>query len=124
MVLKDGEVMSKSKGNTVDPDEMISRYGADSLRMFILFAAPPEDQLEWNDNAIEGSWKFLSRVWNLATKRYATVDKEETGEMDGADKALERERNAAIKKVTEDVAEGYKFNTAISSIMILMNAID
>src|SRR3990167_7297254 len=64
MVLKDGEVMSKSKGNTVDPDSVIDKYGADTLRLFILFAAPPEDQLEWNDSAIEGSWKFLSRVYN------------------------------------------------------------
>jgi leucyl-tRNA synthetase len=65
MVLKEGEVMSKSKGNTVDPDSIIEKFGADTLRLFILFAAPPEDQLEWNDNAMEGSWRFLNRVWLL-----------------------------------------------------------
>jgi leucyl-tRNA synthetase len=63
MVLKDGEVMSKSRGNTVDPDEVLSKYGADTLRLFILFAAPPEDQLEWNSDGLEGAWRFLNRVY-------------------------------------------------------------
>ncbi len=125
MVLKDGEVMSKSRGNTVDPDEIIKKYGTDSLRLFILFAAPPEDQLEWNDNAIDGSWRFLNRVWNLTQKRYRFVeDKILADQMDQEDKDLERERNLTIKKVTEDIADGFKFNTAISSLMILMNRLD
>ncbi len=125
MVLKDGEVMSKSRGNTVDPDSIIARYGADSLRLCILFAAPPEDQLEWNDNAVDGSWKFLSRIWNLVHNRYVDgVDDNITkDQMDQADADLERERNVTIKKVTEDI-EKYKFNTAISSMMILMNSVD
>ena len=125
MVLKDGEVMSKSKGNTVDPDSIIEKYGADSLRLCILFAAPPEDQLEWSNGAVEGSWKFLNRIWNLVERRFRAV--EDSGleyEMDDQDRDLERDRNATIKKVTEDIAEGYKFNTAISSMMILMNTID
>ncbi|MBF0384525.1 MAG: leucine--tRNA ligase [Candidatus Omnitrophica bacterium] len=125
MVLKDAEVMSKSKGNVVDPDLIIDKYGADSLRLFILFAAPPEDQLEWNDSAIDGSWRFLNRVWNLVEYKF----KKEAGfnlpsELDKEDKEFERIRNATIKKVTEDLSVGLKFNTAISSIMIFMNAID
>src|SRR5208283_4606537 len=70
MVLKDNEVMSKSRGNTVDPDEVLSQFGADTLRLFILFAAPPEDQLEWNDSGLEGSWKFLNRVYRMVEDRY------------------------------------------------------
>ena len=124
MVLKDGEVMSKSKGNTVDPDEVIKNYGADTLRLFILFAAPPEDQLEWNANAMDGSWRFLSRVWNLSEKYKPTLEKINKDIMDEADKNLERERNSVIKNVTEDITQGFKFNTAISQTMILMNAID
>ncbi|MBI3616785.1 MAG: leucine--tRNA ligase [Candidatus Omnitrophica bacterium] len=125
MVLKDGEVMSKSRGNTVDPDEIIGRYGADPLRLCILFAAPPEDQLEWSNGAVDGSWKFLNRIWNLAEQRFAPVeDNISAADSDQEDKDLERERNAAIKKVTEDISEGYKFNTAVSTLMILMNAAD
>jgi leucyl-tRNA synthetase len=123
MVLKDGEVMSKSKGNVVDPDEVISKFGADTLRMFILFAAPPEDQLEWNPAGLEGNWRFLNRVWNTVEARYvkgATL----AVAMDAQDKKLELERNAAVKKVTESMEGGFKFNTAISAIMVLMNAVD
>jgi leucyl-tRNA synthetase len=122
MVLKDGEVMSKSKGNTVDPDEVIEKHGADTLRLFILFAAPPQDQLEWNDSAIEGSWKFLNRVCTLVENRYTTAKARlDPASFDDADRELERERNQAIKKVTEDFEGGFKFNTAISQIMILVN---
>ncbi|MCX5680997.1 MAG: leucine--tRNA ligase, partial [Candidatus Omnitrophica bacterium] len=120
MVLKEGEVMSKSKGNTVDPDEIIKKFGADTLRLFILFAAPPEDQLEWNDNAIEGSWRFLVRTWNLVESEYRKGVKD-TGIRTPQDKELERERNIAIKKFTEDIEKGFKFNTAISSLMVLLN---
>lgn len=124
MVLKDGEVMSKSKGNTVDPDAVIAKYGADALRLSILFAAPPEDQLEWNDSAIDGSWKFLSRVWNAVHNKYKTIsEKEDKSVLDKEDKDLVRERNFTIRKVTEDF-DGFKFNTAISQIMILMNKLE
>ncbi len=125
MVLKDGEVMSKSRGNTVDPDDVIARYGADSLRLCILFAAPPEDQLEWNDGAVDGSWKFLNRVWTLVHTRYIFVEDEHVNAEDlGPESvAMERIRNFTIKKVTEDI-ESCKFNTAISSLMILLNHID
>ena len=124
MVLKDGEVMSKSKGNTVDPDSVIEKYGADTLRLFILFAAPPEDQLEWNDGAIEGAGRFLNRVWNLAERRYKKMDPLPLDSLDGQDKDLERERNLAIKDVTEDFGKNFKLNTAISRVMILVNHID
>ncbi len=124
MVLKDGEVMSKSRGNTVDPDAVIEKFGADTLRLFILFAAPPEDQLEWNDNAIEGSWKFLSRVVNAVENKYKMTGALGSISMNEATKELERERNLAIKKVTDDIEQGFKFNTAISSLMILVNRIE
>ena len=122
MVLKDGEVMSKSKGNTVDPDAVIEKYGTDALRLCILFAAPPEDQLEWNDGAMEGAWRFLSRIWNLVETKYDSNAQEQV--LNNSDKDLERERNGVIKKVTEDIEKGFKFNTAISSIMILLNKVD
>ncbi len=124
MVLKDGEVMSKSRGNTVDPDLVIEKYGADTLRLFILFAAPPEDQLEWNDNAIEGSWKFLNRVYNLVDHKYLIGSPHQSSPLNELDKELERERNLAIKKVTEYFEQGFKFNTAISAMMVLVNKIE
>lgn len=123
MVLKDGEVMSKSRGNTVDPDSVISKYGADTLRLFILFAAPPEDQLEWNDSAIDGAWKFLARVWNLVDMKFKPAG-EIASILDSQDKELERDRNAAIKKITEDLSDGFKFNVAISQLMILTNRLE
>jgi len=129
MVLKDGEVMSKSRGNTVDPDEVLSKYGADTLRLFILFAAPPEDQLEWNDSGLEGLWRFLNRVYQMVEKRYTresiiASEAKQSLKMDEPDAVLERERNNAIKRVTQSFEEGYKFNTAISHLMVLANAID
>ncbi len=127
MVLKDGEVMSKSRGNVVDPDEVIAKFGADTLRLFILFAAPPEDQLEWNASGLEGNWKFLNRVWTTVEGRYkADVSGQPTAGsgLDAEDKKLEYERNAAVKKVTESMEGGFKFNTAISAVMVLMNATD
>ena len=125
MVLKDGEVMSKSKGNVVDPDAVISKYGADTLRLFILFAAPPEDELEWNAGAIDGSWRFLSRVWNLVEKSYQKKPSDLPAEpLDDDDRDLERERNVSIQKITDDFTQGFKFNTAISQLMILMNKIE
>ena len=124
MVLKDGEVMSKSRGNTVDPDEVIAKYGADALRLCILFAAPPEDQLEWNDGAVDGAWKFLNRIWNAVEHRCHILDGDrEEKNLDDADKDMERCRHATIKKVTEDIS-AHKFNTAISSLMVLMNKVD
>jgi leucyl-tRNA synthetase len=122
MVLKDGAVMSKSKGNIVDPDAIIKRYGADTLRLYILFAGPPEAEMEWSDKAIEGSWRFLNRVWRLVesirVSEYQSIRGADTEDI----KALERKTHQTIKKVTEDI-EGFQFNTAISAIMELVNAV-
>ena len=111
MVLKDGTVMSKSKGNTVDPDIMIQKYGADTLRLFILFAAPPETELEWDDRGLEGVHKFLNRVWRVQENL-----------KDRADHALVRTLHKTIKKVTQDFRD-FKFNTALAGLMELTNAI-
>jgi leucyl-tRNA synthetase len=111
MVLKDGEVMSKSKGNTVDPDAIVAKYGADTLRLFILFAAPPETELEWDEEAIEGAFRFLNRVWRIQEN---LIQK--------ADTKLVRIMHKTIKKVTEDIQE-FKFNTAIAALMEFVNAI-
>jgi leucyl-tRNA synthetase len=111
MVLKDGEVMSKSLGNIVDPDSIIKKYGADTLRLFILFAAPPEAELEWEERGIEGSFRFLNRVWRI---------QENIKEEAGPD--LIRVMQRTIKKATEDI-ENFKFNTFIAALMELVNAI-
>ncbi|MBM3249609.1 MAG: leucine--tRNA ligase [Candidatus Omnitrophica bacterium] len=111
MVLKDGEVMSKSRGNIVDPDSIIKKYGADTLRLFILFAAPPETELEWDDRGIEGAFKFLNRVWRIQENL-----------MPAASPEVVRVLHKTIKKVTEDFQD-FKFNTAIASLMELTNAI-
>jgi leucyl-tRNA synthetase len=111
MVLKDGEVMSKSRGNIVDPDSMIQKYGADTLRLFMLFAAPPETELEWDDRGMEGAFKFLNRVWRIQDNL-----------KDKADQQVVRSLHKAIKKIGEDM-EAFKFNTAIASMMELVNAI-
>ncbi len=111
MVLKDGEVMSKSKGNVVDPDSIISAYGADTLRLFILFAAPPEAELEWDSRGIEGAWKFLNRVARIQENLQPEVSP-----------ALTRIMHRTIKKVTDDFQE-FKFNTAIAGMMELTNAV-
>ncbi|MCX7927179.1 MAG: leucine--tRNA ligase [Candidatus Omnitrophica bacterium] len=111
MVLKDGQVMSKSKGNIVDPDSMIEKYGADALRLFILFAAPPEAELEWDDRGMEGAYRFLNRVWRIQDNL-----KEKANEV------VLRQLHKTIKKVSEDY-ESFKFNTAIAAMMELVNTI-
>ncbi len=111
MVLKDGEVMSKSRGNIVDPDAIIKKYGADTLRLFILFAAPPQTELEWDDRGIEGANKFLNRVWRIQENLKEKAEPE-----------LTRALHKTIKKVTDDIQD-FKFNTAIASMMELTNVI-
>ena len=121
MVLKDGAKMSKSKGNTVDPDEIIQKYGADTIRFFILFAAPPEQNLEWSDSAIEGAYKFLKRVWKLA---YITLNEpfnESNKDID--ENKLLNKMNATIDKVSNDIFKRKSFNTAIAAIMEFFNEI-
>lgn len=109
MVVKDGAKMSKSKGNVVDPDHIIEKYGADTARLFILFASPPEKELEWSDKAIEGCFRFLNRVWRLATRDSRPETKDTT-----------KKTHQTIKGVTDDI-ERFSFNTAIAKLMELVN---
>ncbi len=125
MVLKDGAKMSKSKGNVVSPDEIIEQYGADTGRLFILFAAPPDRDLEWSDSGVEGSYRFLNRVWRVVGEHKHIFEDRPQAEpdVDKESKALNRTLHYTIKKVTEDVGTRYNFNTAISAIMELVNAV-
>lgn len=120
MVTLNGSTMSKSKGNTVSPDEIISRYGADTARLFILFAAPPQKQLDWSCEGVEGCWRFINRIWRL----YDIVNSKSASQASQADKAaLLRIMHQTIKKVTGDIEKEFQFNTAISSVMELVNAL-
>ena len=114
MVCLGGSAMSKSKGNVVDPDEIIQHYGADTARIFILFAAPPEKDLEWNDEAVEGMYRFLNRVWRLVVET-----KQSSAEMKNEE--ADRWKNKTIKRVTEDI-EKFQFNTALSGLMEYLNS--
>ena len=127
MVLKDGAKMSKSKGNVVSPEEIISKYGADTARLFILFAAPPERDLEWSDQGVEGCYRFLNRVWR-ACYQYADtikgiVEPVDMSALSEKDKELYRLTHITIKRVTDDIGTRFNFNTAISAIMELVNGI-
>ena len=125
MVIKDGSKMSKSKGNVVSPEEIIKKYGADTARVFILFAAPPERDLEWSDQGVEGAWRFIQRVWRIVLS-YADKVKEnqpfDKNALTKEEKELFRILNVTIQKVTEDIGTRGTFNTAISTIMELVNA--
>ena len=127
MVLKDGAKMSKSKGNVVDPNEIIDKYGADTARLFILFAAPPEKDLEWSDAGVEGAERFLNRVWRLVAEnitelRGKAVQKIDMAALGKPEKELYQQLNVCIKRVTGDLETRMNFNTAISAIMELSNA--
>jgi leucyl-tRNA synthetase len=122
MVLKDGYKMSKSKGNTVDPQKFIDQYGADTIRLYMMFTSPPEQSLEWSDTAIEGSYRFLKRVWNLCSERKIFTEKQ-PDEFTKHELELRQKSHKTLKKVTHDYAERNSFNTAIASIMELLNAV-
>lgn len=125
MVIKDGAKMSKSKGNIVSPEEIISKYGADTARLFILFAAPPERDLEWSDQGVEGAFRFLGRVWRIVG-HYAAMLTEETSfdraALSKDERELRRILHVTTKRVTDDIGNRFNFNTAISAIMELVNA--
>lgn len=121
MVLKDGGKMSKSKGNVVSPEEIINKYGADTARLFILFAAPPERDLEWNDQAVEGCYRFLNRFWRLILN-LADYPAAPLAGLNERDKTARRALHTTIKKVSADIGDRFNFNTAISSIMEAVNA--
>ncbi len=125
MVLKDGSKMSKSKGNTVDPEALIARYGADTVRLFVMFAAPPEQSLEWSDAAVEGSFRFLKRLWKLAATHLSTEPPPafNIDELNDAQRALRRQIHNTILKVSDDVGRRHTFNTAIAAVMELVNSL-
>jgi leucyl-tRNA synthetase len=127
MVLKDGAVMSKSKGNVVDPDAMMQKYGADALRLYVMFVAPPEKEIEWTDAGIEGSLRYLARVWRLVDHWCETIAGEGIGSADecetlnDAERALRRKTHDTIRRVTADIEERQQLNTAVSAMMELVN---
>lgn len=125
MVLKDGTKMSKSKGNTVDPQELIDTYGADTARLFMMFAAPPEQSLEWADSGVEGAHRFLRRLWKAVYDHVesGSIAAYSTGDLTAELKNLRRQLHLTIEKVADDYGRRHSFNTAISSVMELMNAL-
>ena len=127
MVLKDGAVMSKSKGNVVDPDTMLQKFGADALRLYVMFVAPPEKEVEWSDAGLEGSYRFLARVWRFVEHWRSTIASA-TGtrqpawvSLDTAERAMRRKTHDTIRRVTVDIEERQQLNTAVSAMMELVN---
>jgi leucyl-tRNA synthetase len=125
MVLKDGAKMSKAKGNTVDPQQLIEQYGADTVRLFMMFAAPPEQALEWSDDGVQGAFRFLKRFWRLV-EEHAAAGAIPTHSVDLTEqqRSLRRKIHQTIAKVSDDVGRRYTFNTAIAAVMELLNAIN
>ncbi len=128
MVLKDGNVMSKSKGNVVDPDTMLQKYGADALRLYVMFVAPPEKEVEWSDAGLEGSFRFLVRVWRIVDHWRGVIEKGKgqraegtNGDYSDAERALRRKTHDTIRRATVDIEERMHLNTAVSSLMELVN---
>ncbi|HSD70447.1 MAG TPA: leucine--tRNA ligase [Woeseiaceae bacterium] len=126
MVLKDGAKMSKNKGNTVDPQVLIDRYGADTVRLFMMFAAPPEQALEWSDEGVQGAFRFLKRFWTAVHTHVSQPrgEKVDPALLDGPQKELRRKTHQTIAKVSDDIGRRYTFNTAIAAIMELLNAVN
>jgi leucyl-tRNA synthetase len=118
MVLKDGSAMSKSKGNIVDPDEMVAKYGADTCRLYTLFAAPPEKDMDWNESSVEGQYRFLGRVYRFVTRN---IERAGNGELNDADRQGLRKLHQTVRKITGDFDTRWHFNTSIASLMELVN---
>ncbi len=126
MVLKDGAKMSKSKGNTVDPQEMIAKYGADTVRLFILFAAPPTQDLEWNDSGLEGAHRFINKVYSLVLGFIKDAKSHPIGGLSNLNKAqtsVRRQTHQTLAKITDDMSRRHSFNTAIAALMTLGNTL-
>ena len=126
MVLKDGAKMSKNKGNTVDPQELIDRYGADTVRLFMMFAAPPEQSLEWSDDGVQGSYRFLKRFWHAVVDHTAggPVAPLDAATLNDVQKELRRKTHQTIAKIGDDIGRRSSFNTAVAAAMELLNAIN
>ncbi len=125
MVLKDGSKMSKSKGNTVDPADLIQKYGADTVRLFVMFAAPPDQSLEWSDQGVQGAYRFINRIWKLV-HTHINAEIPDTTEIESEDpeiKKLRLKTHQVLKKVKDDYLRRHSFNTAIAAIMELSNNI-
>ena len=125
MVLKDGSKMSKSKGNTVDPEDLIKKYGADTVRLFVLFAAPPEQSLEWSDQGVQGAHRFINRIWRLINQHIESgiPQKNNVTETEGGLRELRSKVHKTLAKVKDDYLRRHSFNTAIAAIMELSNSI-
>jgi leucyl-tRNA synthetase len=125
MVLKDGTKMSKNKGNTVDPKELIDKYGADTVRLFMMFTAPPEQSLEYSDDGVQGAFRFLKRFWTAVHKHVEVGDVPEldVAALDDVQKELRRKTHQTIAKVSDDMGRRYTFNTAVAASMELLNAV-
>jgi leucyl-tRNA synthetase len=125
MVMKDGAVMSKSKGNVVDPDDMLQKYGADALRLYVMFVAPPEKEIEWSDAGLDGSFRFLLRVWRIVDHWAETIGGEGIPgcgpDCTESERALRRKTHETIRRVTADIEERMHLNTAVSRLMELVN---
>ncbi len=126
MVLKDGAKMSKAKGNTVDPQELIEKYGADTVRLFMMFAAPPEQALEWSDDGVQGSFRFLKRFWTAVVghAEAGVVENFDADALSVAQKDLRRKTHQTIAKVSDDLSRRHSFNTVVAASMELLNAIN
>ncbi len=126
MVLKDGAKMSKAKGNTVDPQGLIEKYGADTVRLFMMFAAPPEQALDWSDEGVQGSYRFLKRFWSAVTEHVAggPAGSVDTSVLNDTLKELRRKTHQTIAKIDDDIGRRHSFNTAVAAAMELLNAVN